>query len=553
MAAAVFIVSGAGGVGASVNGVYSCVGTLNGKSKYQLQDGRAILYYHDFWKINYRDDESGWYYSHPDEKSESPPLGEWTTEGYFLGNAEPAPTVAVELMTQELWVSGAGGVGCTVNGLYTLTESLNGRPKYQQVNGRAIMYFNEHWKLNYRDDVSGWYYQHPDASSETPPNGYWTTEGYFFDDADPPPVVACTTFEDASQQDTVLRCARLSVRVRRGPDWCWNQQDGGAGHFGVTIERLSATPGWVGVLWDTGDENNYRVGHDDSYDLVLVTSFRVAGAGGVGEFMNGDYVQFDTFNDRPRYRLHGGDAILFFEDNWKLGSRHEVGWYYWHPNAASKTPPTGPWSMASFFSNPENDMSPAPSVSEIHEVIEASGGEVRQGKSSDTIDNMLCGHDEEWENPEEAQKSKCSVCLCVARDALSHGCGELFCEACWMRCQAEDEKCPVCRQDGSANVAPAYANRRAILNLMMLCPNKCGQSFSLREKDSHLSECAPRTAQQHAPVICELCGDMVPADGLARHMESNPGKHMAALLMEVGRLRSEVVELKSRLAQHAGA
>ena len=33
---------------------------------------------------------------------------------------------------KELWVSGAGGVGCTVNGLYTLTESLNGRPKYQQ-------------------------------------------------------------------------------------------------------------------------------------------------------------------------------------------------------------------------------------------------------------------------------------------------------------------------------------------------------------------------------------------------------------------------------------
>lgn len=34
---------------------------------------------------------------------------------------------------KEIWVSGAGCVGCTVNGLYTRIDSLNGRPKYQQV------------------------------------------------------------------------------------------------------------------------------------------------------------------------------------------------------------------------------------------------------------------------------------------------------------------------------------------------------------------------------------------------------------------------------------
>ena len=81
----------------------------------------------------------------------------------------------------------------------------------------------------------------------------------------------------------------------------------------------------------------------------------------------------------------------------------------------------------------------------------------------------------------------------------------------------------------------------AILNLTMFCPNKCGQCFSLREKDcetlqvlfvavagmwylgtpchlptsiaprqdSHLSECAPRIAQQQAPVICECPGMQV--------------------------------------------
>ena len=43
---------------------------------------------------------------------------------------------------------------------------------------------------------------------------------------------------------------------------------------------------------------------------------------------------------------------MFFEENWKLGSRHEPGWHYWHPNASSKTPPTGPWSMAAYFQSP---------------------------------------------------------------------------------------------------------------------------------------------------------------------------------------------------------
>ncbi|CAE7734049.1 traf6-b, partial [Symbiodinium sp. CCMP2456] len=113
---------------------------------------------------------------------------------YFLGNAAPPPSVTVELLLQDIWVSGAG-VGCTINGLYSRIGSLNGRPKYQQVNGHAIVYFNEHWKINDRDDVSGWHYQHPDTTSETPPSGYWTSEGYFFDDADPQPVVASITLE----------------------------------------------------------------------------------------------------------------------------------------------------------------------------------------------------------------------------------------------------------------------------------------------------------------------------------------------------------------------
>ena len=75
---------------------------------------------------------------------------------------------------------------------------------------------------------------------------------------------------------------------------------------------------------------------------------------------------------------------------------------------------------------------------------------------------------------QEAEKSKCPICFMVARNALAHECGELFCEDCWVKCQGEDERCPVCRQEGH-EVAPAYANRRAIQRLQIVCPNKCGQ------------------------------------------------------------------------------
>ena len=48
----------------------------------------------------------------------------------------------------------------------------------------------------------------------------------------------------------------IGLRVARGPQWCWGDQDGG--RLGMTVERGSATEGWVGVRWDNGNENNYR-------------------------------------------------------------------------------------------------------------------------------------------------------------------------------------------------------------------------------------------------------------------------------------------------------
>jgi len=57
-----------------------------------------------------------------------------------------------------------------------------------------------------------------------------------------------------------------NIRVIRGPNWRWGDQDGGEGKFG-TILNLADTPGWARTKWDSGITNTYRIGAENEYDL----------------------------------------------------------------------------------------------------------------------------------------------------------------------------------------------------------------------------------------------------------------------------------------------
>ena len=88
---------------------------------------------------------------------------------------------------------------------------------------------------------------------------------------------------------------QLGVRVVRGPDWEWGDQDGGEGYVGTVVEvgEPSISDGsraavvWLArplasqtraavVQWDCGERCRYRCGVEGKYDL---RGFDIAPAG----------------------------------------------------------------------------------------------------------------------------------------------------------------------------------------------------------------------------------------------------------------------------------
>lgn len=70
------------------------------------------------------------------------------------------------------------------------------------------------------------------------------------------------------------------MRVVRGVDWKWGNQDDGEGHLGTVVEvgrqGSTSTPDkTVVVQWDSGTRTNYRTGYQGAYDLLLYDNAQI--------------------------------------------------------------------------------------------------------------------------------------------------------------------------------------------------------------------------------------------------------------------------------------
>lgn len=73
---------------------------------------------------------------------------------------------------------------------------------------------------------------------------------------------------------------QVGLRVVRGPDWKWEDQDGGEGNVGTIVkigtESSSKTPDkTVVVIWDNNVETNYRVGYENAFDLRIFDNAQI--------------------------------------------------------------------------------------------------------------------------------------------------------------------------------------------------------------------------------------------------------------------------------------
>ena len=112
----------------------------------------------------------------------------------------------------------------------------------------------------------------------------------------------------------------LGLRVVRGPDWEWGDQDGGEGFVG-TVAGLEEGGGAVIVQWDVGQRCRYRCGQDNKFDL------RILDSGPCGECINrttlASYVNSKT-PCRTQFLCTALSCMPHGEDVWSCVEVHRV-------------------------------------------------------------------------------------------------------------------------------------------------------------------------------------------------------------------------------------
>ncbi|XP_062613161.1 uncharacterized protein LOC134274933 [Saccostrea cucullata] len=78
--------------------------------------------------------------------------------------------------------------------------------------------------------------------------------------------------KDQECQERDPNMPNIGTRVRRGPDWKWNDHDS---HQLGTVTGHSKDPGWLSVEWDTGGNCRHRYGADGCYEVVVCDDPRV--------------------------------------------------------------------------------------------------------------------------------------------------------------------------------------------------------------------------------------------------------------------------------------
>eukprot|EP00053_Salpingoeca_punica_P020085 m.207429 g.207429 ORF g.207429 m.207429 type:complete len:2206 (+) comp17789_c0_seq4:215-6832(+) len=104
------------------------------------------------------------------------------------------------------------------------------------------------------------------------------------------------------------------VRVARGPDWKWTNQDGTPPSSGTV--QSPPRNGWVDVKWDSGGVNSYRMGAEGSFDLRIIQM-----GDGSAPPQHAEPETEEVYLSTEEDETHAG-----LEASWRAGNARELSW-----------------------------------------------------------------------------------------------------------------------------------------------------------------------------------------------------------------------------------
>ena len=466
------------------------------------RQGSVLKFHNERWWMQ---KENDWLHEFCETTEYGPPICAWNRGSRVSVVQLPFPEAP-----RFLRVQGAGTMD--MNGDYACTHSFRSKRRYVRVSSRrgSIFFDGECWKLGSESFGSGWLYKTYPQSTSVPPATGWTNETC--PGADPPPELVLQR-----RWSNWSPLPKLNMLLQPGPPflvvagagvaavngrYAYVGSSGGAPKYkqlgGSSIIHYTSG-GWQLSQHDSdisrdydGPVNRTPLPTNNGWQAVVPTD-RPAPQVSLGtqqDLQTGDRVlivkaSFDGFDFPP-----GSQELIIGSSPVRCSIGRLQGDFFAteiHPNSLV---PLGALGSIEFnrrwhrISDPERTLSSSASApARAFETSTAAGSSQAARQEEEQTAEPEGGFDEEWCPDQDVEKFRCCICMLVARDAMAHECGAvLFCELCWVKCQARSSNCPVCRKDGS-EIAKAYGDRLLIRNLLIMCPKKCGEKFPLCEKD----------------------------------------------------------------------
>ena len=497
-----------------INGRYACVGSYGGAPKYRKLGGTSIMFYESgLWRLNDEENTNQRLYDGPASRTPLP------TSGWILihdGFREPAPTVSF------------GNHGDLQVGDEVIIVKNSDRVDWSNCpQSDRLIFLHPPWPLTVDRIEGDWWFSTDFPHKIAPLSALGSAK---FNDRQHSISAAGTLRSSATASDT-RSDHDAPTRPASGTPFLVVRGAGDArvnGRYACVgthsdAPKFRKVGGTAIMFYQSG---MWRLFHEDDtnkrfYDGPAArTPLPTSGWRALNERVNGvqcapaPTVSFGSHRD-----LQTGDRVKVTKRNsetdWSGCPQDDRFQYVGAPDIRTIDRIEGDWWFNTDFPSAISPLAVLGEVrlndgwhiiSAVERTVASATASSSQAPPQQQEQVAEDGFDEEWCPDQDLERFQCCICMLVARNAMVHECGAaLFCEMCWVKCQQDSSNCPMCREDGSS-IVPAHSDRRLIRNLMIMCPNKCGEKVSLCEKDPswHVHQCL---------VLCCFVVPRLPGEG----------------------------------------